>query len=120
VAILKFHDRRSYFIDLVSEVTNDDCYIDYEPCNDTLQNVSIESGGLKIMVHNMPRRRFGRTELEMPVFSCGGMRYQYKWQDVEPSEVPAENQENLEATIHRSLELGINHIETARGYGSST
>jgi hypothetical protein len=47
------------------------------------------------------------------------MRYQYKWQDVEPSEVPAENQENLEATIHRSLELGINHIETARGYGSS-
>ncbi len=64
-------------------------------------------------------RRFGRTELEMPVYSCGGMRYQHKWQDVPLSEVPAQNQANLEATIRRALELGINHIETARGYGSS-
>ncbi len=64
-------------------------------------------------------RRFGRTELQMPVFSCGGMRYQYKWQDVPQSEVPRDNQENLEATIRRAVELGINHIETARGYGSS-
>ncbi len=67
----------------------------------------------------MRYRRFGRTELQMPVFSCGGMRYQYKWQDVPLSEVPAEQQANLEATIRRSLDLGINHIETARGYGSS-
>lgn len=67
----------------------------------------------------MQYRRFGRTELPMPVFSCGGMRYQYKWKDVEPAEVPAEAQENLEATIRRALELGINHIETARGYGTS-
>src|SRR5437773_11413499 len=67
----------------------------------------------------MQYRRFGRTELQMPVFSCGGMRYQFKWQDVEPGQVPRENQENLEATIRRALELGINHIETARGYGSS-
>jgi len=67
----------------------------------------------------MHYRRFGRTELAMPVFSCGGMRYQFKWQDVEPKEIPRENQENLEATIHRSLALGINHIETARGYGTS-
>jgi predicted aldo/keto reductase-like oxidoreductase len=67
----------------------------------------------------MKYRRFGRTELSMPVISCGGMRYQYKWQDVDPREVPRANQENLEATIHRALELGINHIETARGYGSS-
>jgi uncharacterized protein len=64
-------------------------------------------------------RRFGRTELQMPVFSCGGMRYQYKWQDVPQSEIPPNNQENLEATIRRSLEVGINHIETARGYGTS-
>ena len=64
-------------------------------------------------------RRFGRTGLQMPVFSCGGMRYQHKWQDVPLSEVPPDNQANLEATIRRSVELGINHIETARGYGSS-
>jgi uncharacterized protein len=63
--------------------------------------------------------RFGRTELQMPVFSCGGMRYQYKWQDVKPEEIPLDNQENLEAVIRRAVELGINHIETARGYGTS-
>ena len=64
-------------------------------------------------------KRFGRTEIQMPVFSCGGMRYQYKWQDVTPEEIPVDNQENLEAVIRRSVELGINHIETARGYGTS-
>jgi uncharacterized protein len=67
----------------------------------------------------MQYRRFGRTELAMPVISCGGMRYQYKWQDVPPAEIPAANQANLEATIHRAVALGINHIETARGYGTS-
>jgi len=64
-------------------------------------------------------RRFGKTELQIPVFSCGGMRYQHKWDDIDPSEVPAEGQANIEAIIHRALELGVNHIETARGYGSS-
>ena len=67
----------------------------------------------------MQYRRFGRTELQMPVFSCGGMRYQHSWQDVPPSQIPHKNQENLDATIRRSLEVGINHIETARGYGTS-
>jgi predicted aldo/keto reductase-like oxidoreductase len=55
----------------------------------------------------------------MPVFSCGGMRYQYKWQDVPLSDIPADHQANLEACIRRALELGITHIETARGYGTS-
>ena len=55
----------------------------------------------------------------MPVISCGGMRYQHKWQDVPPKEIPPANQANLESCIYRSLELGINHIETARGYGTS-
>lgn len=67
----------------------------------------------------VPRRRFGRTQLMMPVFSCGGMRYQFSWQDKPLAEIPADNQANLRATIHRALELGICHIETARGYGSS-
>lgn len=55
----------------------------------------------------------------MPVFSCGGMRYQYKWQDVPEREILSDNQANLEATIRRAFEVGIHHIETARGYGSS-
>jgi len=67
----------------------------------------------------MKYRRFGRTGLQMPVFSCGGMRYQYKWQDKPQSEIPVDNQRNLEATIDRALDAGIYHIETARGYGTS-
>ncbi|MBD0347262.1 MAG: aldo/keto reductase [Coleofasciculus sp. Co-bin14] len=67
----------------------------------------------------MQYRRFGRTELQIPIFSCGGMRYQYKWQDVSAWQIPQDNQRNLEATIRRSIEVGINHIETARGYGTS-
>lgn len=67
----------------------------------------------------MQYRRFGKTQLQMPVFSCGGMRYQHSWQDIPKWQIPDEGQRNLEATIRRSLELGINHIETARGYGSS-
>jgi predicted aldo/keto reductase-like oxidoreductase len=71
------------------------------------------------MHKQMHYRRFGRTELKMPVLTCGGMRYQYKWTDEDPASIPADNQANLEATIRRALELGINHIETARGYGTS-
>ena len=67
----------------------------------------------------MRYRRFGRTELQMPVFSCGGMRYQHQWDDLPPGDIPEEGQRNVEATILRALELGINHIETARGYGTS-
>ncbi|MEO1404150.1 MAG: aldo/keto reductase [Cyanobacteria bacterium J06635_1] len=67
----------------------------------------------------MQYRRFGRTELQIPVFSCGGMRYQHSWKDVPLADIPRKNQENLDATIYRAVDLGINHIETARGYGSS-
>ncbi len=67
----------------------------------------------------MQYRRFGRTELQMPVFSCGGMRYQQSWKDIPAADITIDNQENLEATIRRSLAVGIDHIETARGYGTS-
>ncbi len=68
---------------------------------------------------SIPTRRFGRTGLAMPVYSCGGMRYQHGWQDLPLSAIPEDNQRNLEATVRRAVELGINHIETARGYGTS-
>lgn len=70
---------------------------------------------------SVPTRRFGKTELQMPVITCGGMRYQQSWQDDKEARgsVTDENQSNLEATIRYALDLGINHIETARGYGTS-
>jgi predicted aldo/keto reductase-like oxidoreductase len=71
------------------------------------------------MQTTMPRRRYGRTGLQIPVLTCGGMRFQAKWSDADPASIPAGNQANLEATIRHALALGINHIETARGYGTS-
>jgi predicted aldo/keto reductase-like oxidoreductase len=71
------------------------------------------------MHKKMRYRRFGRTGLKMPVLTCGGMRFQHKWSDETAASIPADSQANLEATIRHALELGINHIETARGYGTS-
>jgi predicted aldo/keto reductase-like oxidoreductase len=67
----------------------------------------------------MKYRRFGRTELSMPVISCGGMRYQHKWNDLPWEDIPKKGQENIERTLAAALDNGIHHIETARGYGSS-
>ena len=64
-------------------------------------------------------RRFGRTELQMPVLSCGGMRCQQGDMDLDLSTLDQERHANHEAVLRRALELGVNHYETARGYGSS-
>ena len=67
----------------------------------------------------MKYRRFGKTEIQMPVFTCGGMRFQQSWEELRIGDIPEENQNSLNATVHKAFELGINHFETARGYGSS-
>lgn len=71
------------------------------------------------MSSTVPTRRFGRTGLAMPVFTCGGMRYQHSWKDADADGITAEGQRNLEATIEKAIEVGITHIETARNYGTS-
>jgi len=55
----------------------------------------------------------------MPVLTCGGMRFQHRWDEEPPQPIPPENQANLQRIIARALELGIRHLETARGYGTS-
>jgi hypothetical protein len=55
----------------------------------------------------------------MPVLTCGGMRFQYRWEEEPPQPIPRDNQANLEQVVARALELGIRHFETARGYGTS-
>jgi len=67
----------------------------------------------------IPTRRFGRTGLPMPVLTCGGMRFQHRWEEEPPQPIPPDNQANLERLVARALDLGIRHIETARGYGTS-
>ncbi len=54
----------------------------------------------------MRYRRFGKTNLNLSVFSLGTMRY-------------LASEENARQTIQKAVALGINHIETARGYGKS-
>jgi predicted aldo/keto reductase-like oxidoreductase len=54
----------------------------------------------------MHYRRFGKTELRLSVFSLGTMR-----------SLTAES--TFQATITAALDHGVNHLETARGYGHS-
>lgn len=54
----------------------------------------------------MRYRRFGKTNLPLSVFSLGTMRY-------------LASPENAHQTIERAVSMGINHIETAKGYGKS-
>lgn len=65
----------------------------------------------------LPRRRFGKTGLEVSIFSLGSMRHMHSWKDLRRT--PRASSANVEAVMHRAWELGINHFETARGYGTS-
>lgn len=57
--------------------------------------------------------------MQMPLLSAGFMRCMHSWQKVSRRDIPVSSQENIAAIVQRALELGINHFETARGYGSS-
>jgi predicted aldo/keto reductase-like oxidoreductase len=67
----------------------------------------------------LPTRRFGRTELQMPLLSLGGMRFQQSWTDLPEQEIQPSSQNNLTATLERAVRCGFHHVETARHYGSS-
>ena len=54
----------------------------------------------------MHQRRFGKTELNLSVFSLGTMRC-------------LDNRQLYLKTVERAIALGINHIETARAYSQS-
>tara|TARA_Y100001968_G_scaffold310966_1_gene332434 strand:+ start:161 stop:1360 length:1200 start_codon:yes stop_codon:yes gene_type:complete len=68
---------------------------------------------------SLPSRRFGRTEIDMPILSLGGMRFQQSWKDLTAKEITVESQDLLEKIFAFSFQSGFNHIETARHYGSS-
>lgn len=74
---------------------------------------------LKLDLGLMIYRRFGKTEISMPVLSFGCMRSMQSWQQVAPAEITDESQNNLDNLVRTALGCGINHIETAHGYGSS-
>lgn len=67
----------------------------------------------------MQYRRFGKTGLQMPVYSAGCMRSMQSWNDINQESIDNKEQERQLAILERAIAHGINHIETARGYGSS-
>ena len=75
----------------------------------------------------VPKVRFGKTEIQMPIITCGGMRVQETWiPDTTPllrsnksKVVKSKSQQNLRDVILSCLKIGLNHFETARLYGSS-
>ena len=60
----------------------------------------------------MEYRRFGRTNLNLSVFSLGTMRLASPY-------LGTLREASLFTTIEKAIALGINHLETARGYGKS-
>lgn len=82
-----------------------------------LAQVSEGSVSLKV-----PKVRFGKTNLQMPILTLGCMRFQQQWGTVvtNMNQVYSDCQDNLVAILRRAVvEFGMNHIETARGYGCS-
>mmetsp|Transcript_5968 Transcript_5968/g.8764 ORF Transcript_5968/g.8764 Transcript_5968/m.8764 type:complete len:665 (+) Transcript_5968:23-2017(+) len=76
----------------------------------------------------VPKVRFGKTNIKMPIVTCGGMRFQHTWL---PDMIPllseskssvlsnSPSQDNVKNIVRTCLQLGVNHFETARLYGTS-
>ncbi|CAB9511443.1 Aldo keto reductase [Seminavis robusta] len=73
-----------------------------------------------------PKLRFGKTEIQIPIITCGGMRIQQTWCPDNLQLAPSRSrvlkgpcQKNLMNAVRLCLKVGINHFETARVYGTS-
>lgn len=73
-------------------------------------------------IHNqrepMQYRRFGKTERQLSVITLGGMRYAHGWESPRHA-LPEDSLAQCRTCVELALEAGINHIETAHGYGKS-
>ena len=67
----------------------------------------------------MHYRRFGRTNLKIPVLSLGGMRFQKSWDQLDVSEISDEEQNKVQNILNLANKHGLSHVETAKYYGTS-
>jgi aryl-alcohol dehydrogenase-like predicted oxidoreductase len=81
---------------------------------------------LKGEAPKVPKVRFGKTALQMPVVTLGCMRFQQSWnrgsaekQVLDMTKVEDECQKNLVEILRYAYQCGVTHIEAAKGYGSS-
>lgn len=66
----------------------------------------------------MQYRRFGRDAPWISTITLGGMRYVHGW-DQPRDQVPADMRQQCGRIVRLALDAGVNHIETAYGYGKS-
>lgn len=66
----------------------------------------------------MEYRRFGKTEEYLSAITLGGMRYKHGEKHPR-NEVPKDSLKQATEVVQLALESGINHIESAWGYGKS-
>lgn len=72
----------------------------------------------------IPTVRYGRTNIQMPIVSLGCMRFQQSWNRggdpiTSEEQLKKECQDNLVNILRHAIRSGVNHIETAKGYGCS-
>ena len=67
----------------------------------------------------MQYRRFGRTNLNIPILSLGGMRFQKSWDQLDFSKISIKEQTKVENILNLANKYGLNHVETAKYYGTS-
>ena len=67
----------------------------------------------------LPHRRFGRTNLNMPILSLGGMRFQKSWEQLDGSQITQSEQKKVENILDIANKYGFSHVETAKYYGTS-
>ena len=68
---------------------------------------------------SIPTRRFGRTEIQIPILSLGGMRFQKSWKELDETEITFSEQNKFNNLINSAIGYGFQHVETARHYGTS-
>jgi len=66
----------------------------------------------------MQYRRFGKTEQHLSVITLGGMRYKNGWSQPR-DQVPQDMIDQCASITRAAFAAGVNHIETAHGYGKS-
>ncbi|GDY13743.1 oxidoreductase [Planctomycetota bacterium] len=66
----------------------------------------------------MQYRRFGRTGLHLSCITLGGMRYVDGWSQPR-DQVPTAMLDQCARMVDLAFKAGVNHIETAHGYGKS-
>ena len=59
----------------------------------------------------LPCRRFGRTNLEMPILSLGGMRFQKSWDEMKFSQISLDDQKKVDNILNLANKFDFNHIE---------